>query len=160
MFPRRQILGKQLVTKHVSWDMKIKYVSTETASWKPTRYGTRFLRYESEICIHGVRFLETNSLRNTFPAIRKWNMFPRRQILGNQYVTEHVSRYTKMKYVSTETDSWKPTRYGTRFLKYKNKICFHGDRFLETNSLRNTFPAIRIWNIFPRRRILGNQCVT
>jgi hypothetical protein len=30
-------------------------------------------------------------------------------------------------------DSWKPTRYGTRFGGYENERCFHGDGFLETN---------------------------
>jgi hypothetical protein len=33
-----------------------------------------------------------------------------------------------------EMDSWKPIRYATCFLGYENERCFHGDRFLETNT--------------------------
>jgi hypothetical protein len=45
-----------------------------------------------------------------FARERVTNTFPWRWILGNQLVTEHVSWDTKMKYVSTESDSWKATR--------------------------------------------------
>jgi hypothetical protein len=41
------------------------------------KWQTRFCR---------VGFLEINLLWNTLPGIRKWNMFPRRQILGNQHI--------------------------------------------------------------------------
>jgi hypothetical protein len=54
------------------------------------------------------------------------------------------------KHVSTEIDSWKPTRYGSRFLGYENEICFHGDRFLETNTSlwdQLTFLWILLWYI-------------
>jgi hypothetical protein len=43
-------------------------------SWKPIRYGTRFMEYEHERCFHGITFVETNmSLwdQQAFPWIRQ-----------------------------------------------------------------------------------------
>jgi hypothetical protein len=37
------------------------------------------------------------------------------------------------------------------------KTRFHRDRFLETNSVQNTFLGIRKGTMFPQRYILGNQ---
>jgi hypothetical protein len=34
-FPYRWILGNIFVMEHISWDMKMKDVSTEIDSWKP-----------------------------------------------------------------------------------------------------------------------------
>jgi hypothetical protein len=54
-------------------------------SWKPVPYRTCFLGYKNERCFHRNRFLKANLLQNTLPGIRKWKMFPWRQILGNQH---------------------------------------------------------------------------
>jgi hypothetical protein len=41
---------------------------------------------------------------------RATNSVPKRWVLENQFVTEHISMDTKMKDVSTEIDYWKPIR--------------------------------------------------
>jgi hypothetical protein len=53
-----------------------------------------------------------------------------------------IARKRGGKHVSVEIDSWKPSGYGTRILGYENESC----RFLETNSVRDTFPCKRTFS--------------
>jgi hypothetical protein len=45
MFPQSEILGRELDTEHVSWDMKIKDVSMEIDSWDHLAFPCIWIRY-------------------------------------------------------------------------------------------------------------------
>jgi hypothetical protein len=74
------------------------------------------------------------------------------------YICRPIAGERVDKHISLETDSWKPTRYGTRFLGYGNEICFHGDRFLETNmSQCDKQMCPWIWICYIRGRLAQNE---